>query len=232
MGVVFFAARLISPVLVLILHAVGSMALRRQRINEMTIESLARVLPHDHQVTVDGFRAAMRQLAGGVSIVTVGQGSEISGMTATSVTSLSAEPPRLLVCINRAASSWPLLERHRSFAVNILDADQQDIADRFAGRHGVGGAARFEGAPWITLRTGAPVLPTALAALDCRVEEVIERHSHAIVIGDVAAVRVHDRGAALAYWRGDYVALDREDDAIRLAEVSLPLSRFSGPKAG
>lgn len=179
-------------------------------------------------VTSEGFRAAMRQLAGAVSIVSVGRGAEISGMTATSVTSLSAEPPRLLVCINRTASSWPLLERHRSFAVNILDAHQRHIADRFAGRHGVSGAARFEGASWTALVTGTPVLATALATLDCRVEEVIERHSHAIVIGEVVAIGVRDQGAALAYWRGNYVALDNEEEAARLAaEVSVPRRRGS-----
>jgi len=66
------------------------------------------------------------------------------------------------------------------------------------------------------------VLTTSLAVLDCRVEEVIERHSHAIVIGRVVAERVRDHGAGLVYWRGDYVALDRDEDAARLAEVSLP----------
>ncbi|MCQ6458473.1 flavin reductase family protein, partial [Vibrio parahaemolyticus] len=89
-------------------------------------------------------------------------------------------------------------------------------ADRFAGRHGVSGAARFEGASWTALVTGTPVLATALATLDCRVEEVIERHSHAIVIGEVVAIGVRDQGAALAYWRGNYVALDNEEEAARL----------------
>ncbi|MDR3466293.1 MAG: flavin reductase family protein [Xanthobacteraceae bacterium] len=194
----------------------------------MTFDALARILPRDDEVASEGFRSAMRQLAGGVSVVTVGRGAEISGMTVTSVTSLSAEPPSLLVCVNRGASSWPLLEKHRAFAVNILNADQQDIADRFAGRHGVSGAARFDGARWTTLVTGTPVLADCLASLDCRVEEVIERHSHAIVIGRVAAVRAGERTAALAYWHGDYVALDRDEDAVRLADVSLPLARHRG----
>jgi flavin reductase (DIM6/NTAB) family NADH-FMN oxidoreductase RutF len=174
----------------------------------------------------DRFKSAMRQLAGGVSVVTAGRAGNISGMTVTSVTSLSAEPPSLLVCVNRQSSSWPLIESYGAFAVNILHADQQDIADRFAGRRGVSGAARFDGANWTTLVTGVPVLTDALAAIDCQVEEVIERHSHAIVIGRVVAARVAERTAALAYWQGDYVALDRDEDAIKLADVSLPLARF------
>jgi len=186
------------------------------------MNSLVRIPSPDIEVNANSFKNAMRQLAGGVSVVTVGRGTQISGMTVTSVTSFSADPPSILVCVNRSASSWPLLETYRSFAVNILNADQQDVADRFAGRHGVSGAARFDGASWSTLVTGVPVLDDALAAVDCRVEEIIERHSHAIVIGRVAAVRVEGRTAALAYWQGQYVALDHDEDAARLADVSLP----------
>jgi len=188
----------------------------------MTTNSLVSHLPAETDVTATRFRGAMRLLAGGVSVVTVGRDLQISGMTVTSVTSLSAEPPTLLVCVNRLASSWPLFQKHRAFAINILHAEQQDLADRFAGRHGVSGAARFEGIDWSTLVTGIPVLTDCLAAIDCRIEEVIERHSHAIVIGRVAAVRSAGRNAALAYWQGEYVALDHDDDAVRLAEVSLP----------
>lgn len=185
-----------------------------------------RIPAPDQDVSPANFREAMRELAGAVSVITVGRGAQISGMTATSVTSLSAEPPRLLVCVNRSASSWPLLERFGAFAVNVLGGDQQDIADRFAGRHGLSGAARFEGAEWTTLVTGTPVLTDSLTAIDCRVEEVIERHSHAIVIGRIAALHAGNRAAALAYWRGEYVALDRDEDAARLAAVSFPQSRL------
>ena len=72
------------------------------------------------------FRQAMRRLAGGVSVITVGSGADRTGFTATSVTSFSAEPPRLLVCVNREASSWSTLTDYRSFGVNLLGAEQQD----------------------------------------------------------------------------------------------------------
>jgi flavin reductase (DIM6/NTAB) family NADH-FMN oxidoreductase RutF len=65
----------------------------------------------------------------------------------------------------------------------------------------------------------------ALAAIDCEVEEIIERHSHAIIIGRVLDIAVSSRHAALAYWHGQYVAIDRDEDAIRLAEVSPPARR-------
>jgi flavin reductase (DIM6/NTAB) family NADH-FMN oxidoreductase RutF len=182
-------------------------------------------LPPDRGVSPDDFREAMRHLTGGVSIITVGQGSDITGMTVTSVTSLSVDPPALIVSVNRSASSWPLLKQRGSFGINILKADQSDIAERFAGKDGVAGAERFKGATWITRVSGTPLLAGALAAIDCEVEHVVERHSHAIVIGRPLDLLVSPRTAALAYWQGQYVALDRSEDAIRLAEVSLPAAR-------
>ena len=146
-------------------------------------------------------------------------------MTVTSVSSLSVDPPTLIVSVNRSASSWPLLQRYGAFGVNILASDQIDIAERFAGKDGLKGAARFAGAEWTTRASGVPLLVGALAAIDCEIEEIIERHSHAILIGRVRDLQVSSRTAALAYWQGQYVAIDRDEDAVRLAEVSLPPAR-------
>ena len=163
----------------------------------------------DHQVSPDDFRRAMRQLAGGVSVITVGRGNDITGMTVTSVSSLSVEPPTLIVSINRESSSWPLLRQHGFFGVNILTADQLDIAERFTGKGGLKGADRFTGAQWAAGVSGVPLLVGALAAVDCEVEDIIERHSHAIVIGRVLELQQSARSAALAYWQGQYVAIDQ-----------------------
>jgi flavin reductase (DIM6/NTAB) family NADH-FMN oxidoreductase RutF len=179
----------------------------------------------DREAASADFRAAMRQLTGGVSVITVGRGRDITGMTVTSVSSLSVDPPSLIVAINRSASSWPILKRDGFFGVNILNADQIDIAERFAGKDGIKGADRFAGAEWVTRVSGVPLLVGALAAIDCEVEDIIERHSHAIVIGRALDLRLSPRSAALAYWQGQYVAIDRAEDAIRLAEVSLPAAR-------
>ena len=168
------------------------------------------------------FRGAMRHLTGGVSVITAGRGSEITGMTVTSVTSLSVDPPTLIVSINRDASSFPLVKRLGAFGVNILNADQIEIAERFAGKGGLKGASRFAGAEWFTAASGVPLLADALAALDCEVEEIIERHSHGIVVGRVRQMRSSAREAALAYWHGRYVAVDQDEDVARLADVSVP----------
>jgi flavin reductase (DIM6/NTAB) family NADH-FMN oxidoreductase RutF len=188
---------------------------------------VVRNIRFDREVSSEAFRGAMRHLTGGVSVITAGRGRDISGMTVTSVSSLSVDPPALIVSINRAASSWPLIERHGFFGVNILTSDQVDIAERFTGKDGLKGTDRFAGAEWTARVSGVPLLAGALAAIDCEVEETIERHSHVIVIGRVLDVRVSTRGGALAYWHGQYVAVDRDEDAIRLAEVSLPAPRGS-----
>ncbi|EIG58809.1 MULTISPECIES: flavin reductase family protein [unclassified Bradyrhizobium] len=168
------------------------------------------------------FRGAMRHLTGGVSVITAGRGKDITGMTVTSVSSFSVDPPTLIVSINRDASSFPLIRRYGAFGVNILAADQLEIAERFAGKGGLKGADRFAGARWVTAVSGVPLLVGALSAVDCEVEELIERHSHGIVIGRVRDVKNSTRNAALAYWHGQYVAVDQDEDAVRLADVSVP----------
>jgi flavin reductase (DIM6/NTAB) family NADH-FMN oxidoreductase RutF len=153
------------------------------------------------------FRSAMSGLAGGVSVITAGTGMERTGMTVTSVSSLSMEPPSLLVCINRAASTWPVLRRRGAFAVNILGASHRDVAERFSGKGGVKGAARYVGASWITLVSGSPILADALAGIDCEVEDALERYSHVIVVGRVLAVHRGENKEALTYRCGSYRTL-------------------------
>jgi flavin reductase (DIM6/NTAB) family NADH-FMN oxidoreductase RutF len=186
------------------------------------MNSLVRSVSIEAEVTSSDFRNAMRQLTGGVSVITAGRGRDVSGMTVTSVSSLSVDPPALIVSINREASSWPLVKRYGFFGVNILTSDQIDVAERFTGKGGLKGVDRFAGARWTTRASGVPLLVGALAAIDCEVEDIVERHSHAIVIGRVLDVAVSARTAGLAYWQGRYVAIDQDEDAAKLAEVSVP----------
>jgi flavin reductase (DIM6/NTAB) family NADH-FMN oxidoreductase RutF len=153
------------------------------------------------------FRAAMRKLAGAVSVLTVGVGDGRTGLTATSVTSLSVEPPTLLITINRSGSSIGPVLQERAFAINVLRPHHQAIADQFAGKGGLKGAERYQGGDWTRLETGAPVLADALAAFDCVLEDAIERHSHVIVIGRVVASRITESAQPLLYWAGGYRSL-------------------------
>jgi flavin reductase (DIM6/NTAB) family NADH-FMN oxidoreductase RutF len=152
----------------------------------------------------DLFKAAMRNLAGGVSVISAGRGEARSGLTATSVSSLSLEPPSLLVCLRRASATLATITAHRAFGVNMLSADHRHLAERFAGQAGISGAARFRDADWLTLSTGAPLLAGALAAVDCTLERLVEWSSHAIVIGRVRAIQMSGGAGPLVYWQGHY----------------------------
>lgn len=169
------------------------------------------------------FRSVMRRVAGGVSIITAGRDDDIAGMIVTSLTSLGTNPPRLLVSINRQASSFALIERYRLFGLSVLNADQQDLADRFSNA-GLKGKQRFEGTAWSPGSSGVPLLGGTLAAVECQVEEIIERHSHGIIVGRLLSMDLSHRLSGLVYWNGQYVEIDHDTDWNLLAEVSIPLA--------
>jgi flavin reductase (DIM6/NTAB) family NADH-FMN oxidoreductase RutF len=154
--------------------------------------------------TGESFRSAMRHLASGVSVITTGQGGQRTGLTATSVSSLSMDPPSLVVCISRTSTTLQAMRENRAFGVNFLAADHRELADRFAGRSNVSGAARYQGGEWITLVTGAPILADALAAIDCSIDTIMEWNTHAVVIGRVEAVHQPGSAQALVHWRCTY----------------------------
>lgn len=160
----------------------------------------------EHPVDADALKTALRNLGGGVSIITAGQGEARTGATVTSATALSVEPPRMMISLNRSSSTWPVVERFKHFCVNVVAPSHQDLANQFAGKGGLKGPDRYLGGEWITLVSGAPVLKDAAAAIDCEVEEAIERHSHVIVIGRVVGIRIHG-GGSLVYGNGQYVVL-------------------------
>ncbi|MCC2613731.1 flavin reductase family protein [Neorhizobium sp. Rsf11] len=154
------------------------------------------------------FKAAMRLLAGGTVVVTVGAGDERTGFTATSVVSLSAEPPRLMFGISKTSSSWEVLCGSGTFAVNLLRDEDKPVADRFAGRGGVKGKDRYAGQEWRVRKTGVPTLTGAIAGFDCEVEEFLFRYDHVIVIGRVREAWTGSAAQPLVYWQGDYRSLE------------------------
>ncbi|MDH4442085.1 MAG: flavin reductase family protein [Rhizobium sp.] len=148
-------------------------------------------------------KAALRQLAGGVSIVTTGEGAERTGATVTSATALSVQPPRMLVSLNRSSSTWPILRTTGTFGVNVVGVGHRYLADQFAGVGGLKGNERYNGASWSSLVSGAPLLDDAVASIDCELEEAIERHSHVLIIGRVVGIR-QGAGLSMAYLDGRY----------------------------
>jgi len=151
------------------------------------------------------FWRVIGQRATGITVVTA-QGSDgPAGLLALSATHLTADPPTMMVAIDKRTSALaPVLESGH-FAVNFLPRDAEAEANAFSGRTEAKGADRFAEGRWTTLQTGAPVHAAALGVLDCTVEETLERHGVVLVIGRVVAVAVRDDGEPLVYFRGKYV---------------------------
>ena len=163
-------------------------------------------------VPPEHFINAMRQLAAGVSLITTSDGITRRGLTATAVCSVSAQPPHLLVCVNRSADAYALLRQTGVFAVNLLSIEQRALADRFAGRDGTAGEARFAVGRWATLVTGAPVLDDSLASFDCRTAHHVEAGTHGILVGAVEAVTLGSGATPMLYHDGDYGLVSRLGD--------------------
>lgn len=167
--------------------------------------SASRPFPlRQHPVDADAFKAGMRALAGGVTVITTCAEGRINGMTATAVCSVSASPPRLLAVINRETATHGLLERGAAFAVNILAGRQEHLASRFAGRL----ERPFEDVAFAPGETGCPLIEDALAAFDCRLHARHEAGTHSIFVGDVVAVRTRE-AEPLLYFGGAYRRLER-----------------------
>jgi flavin reductase (DIM6/NTAB) family NADH-FMN oxidoreductase RutF len=145
------------------------------------------------------FRDAMSRLGAAVHIVTSAGPAGKTGFTATAVCSVSDQPATLLVCLNRRAKSAPLLTQNGVFCVNTLGAAEEKLADMFAGRSGVHLDERFNVGEWTTLKTGSPVLASAVIAFDCRTIEIKAVASHNVVFGAIEAVRLGPSGPALVY---------------------------------
>ncbi|HVV42946.1 MAG TPA: flavin reductase family protein [Nitrobacter sp.] len=172
------------------------------------------------------FKSAMRQLVGGVTVITAGRGQDISGMTVTSFASFTADPPSVVVSVNRESSSWPLIERYRAFGANVLASGQLDMAKRFTSQSGLAGATRFQAIEWRSKATGAPLLVNSLVSLDCELCRFIEFHSHMLLVGNVVAVDMSSKcGGSLAYWNGQYVNVDSNEELRLMTEVSIPTAR-------
>jgi len=139
------------------------------------------------------FRNAMARFTNGVTVITTAESGTPFGLIATSVCSLSADPPTLLVCVNRSASAHDVILRAKVFAVNLLSADQKNVAQRFASEKG---PSRFDPAQWTAGKSGAPLLTGSVVSLDCKVIATHNGYSHTIFIGEITDSSTHDNPSA------------------------------------
>jgi flavin reductase (DIM6/NTAB) family NADH-FMN oxidoreductase RutF len=155
----------------------------------------------------DGFRHAMRRLATTIALITAGEGEGWTGMAATAVMSVCAEPPTLLTAVNRTASIHPVMSAGSHFCDNLLADRHKDMVGIFSGRKK--GLARFETGGWTAGLHGIPILPDALASLMCRTTMRIDVSTHTLFVGEVEHVVNHDEITPLVWVDGGFAAAAR-----------------------
>jgi flavin reductase (DIM6/NTAB) family NADH-FMN oxidoreductase RutF len=137
----------------------------------------------------DDFKQAMRRLAATIALVTGGTGDSWTGMAATAVTSVTADPPTILVAVNQSASLFPIVSENRQFCVNLLGPRHRELVGLFSSA--IKGKARFESGPWLPSEEGLPVLSDAVASLICTVTNTLEVGTHTLFIGEVDRIINH-----------------------------------------
>lgn len=151
------------------------------------------------------FRATLGRFASGITVITArdADGRDV-GMTVSAFSSLSLDPPLVLICIDNGASVAPVLEHCELFGINVLSDEQEPISRRFAEKE----VDRFEGVAYHRGQYGIALLDGALAQMECRVHARYPAGDHTILVGAVEGTAVHE-GHPLVYYRGGYGRLDR-----------------------
>ncbi|AZG16481.1 MULTISPECIES: flavin reductase [Cupriavidus] len=156
------------------------------------------------------FRDAMAGLGAAVNVITTDGVAGVGGCTASAVCPVTDDPPTLVVCINRASRNNAAIRENGRLCVNVLAAEQRDLAMRFADKD-LSLDERFACAEWARLATGAPVLRGAVSALDCVVESVTEVGTHTVFFCAVKAARTDTARAGLIYFGRDFHAVGAGD---------------------
>src|SRR4051812_18695347 len=154
-------------------------------------------------LTSDEFRDVISHFASGVTVITALNEGRPYGTTASAVTSLSLEPPMLLVCMNKLSETGRAVAHSKRFGVNILGANQVDLAERFARK----GGDKFAGVPITAGAGGEPLFEQALATLECRVAEETTGGTHHVFLAEVERGAARG-GAPLAYFKGEFGRLE------------------------
>jgi len=158
-----------------------------------------------HALRPDVFRQCMQRFCSGVALVTVARRRIWSGLAVSSLASVSANPPTVLVCVNRKASAHAALLASEAFAVNLLGEAHSGLVEDFSDP--ARRAARFRSPDWTVGQLGAPVLRTAAAVLECSLAEQVEWGTHTVLFGQVMEGWVGSADAPLVYGLGGVLRL-------------------------
>lgn len=173
-------------------------------------------MPEAPVIDPDRYRAVMGSFVTGVTVVTTLDGparpdapAQPFGTTVNSFTSVSLDPPLVLITVGRERSIHPVIGRTGRFAVNILGEDGQGLSDCFAGAPSAIPRSAFCGAAWHPSTHGTPLLEAAIAWVDCELERVIEAGDHTIYLGRVVDLATSERGDwPLLYYRREYLRIE------------------------
>lgn len=173
------------------------------------------------------FRQVIGNFMSGVVVITTSHDSTAHGATVSAVSSLSLDPPMLLVCLHAGSGTQEAVRLSGRFAVNILAEGQGWLAERFA--RPAAGTDKFEGVPYRTGYTGVPLLVDSLAVIECEVAEAVTGGTHRVFLGRVLHAEAIE-GSPLAYFRGKFGKLEIAQDAEAYQRIRrLVLSRALGP---
>jgi 3-hydroxy-9,10-secoandrosta-1,3,5(10)-triene-9,17-dione monooxygenase reductase component len=150
------------------------------------------------------FRHVLSHVPTGVVVITGAGGEGPAGLAVGSFCSISLQPPLVGFFCDRGSTSWPLVRASGAFCVNVLAAEQRELATRFARS----GGPKFDGLEHSpSPHTGSPVLPGVLAWIDCEIEREVELGDHILVVGSTLELAVADSSSPLVFFRGDYPPL-------------------------
>lgn len=145
------------------------------------------------------FRNALGHFATGVTVITSKVNDRLVGLTANAFSSLSLDPPLILVCIDKSSSSMEAFQMDQPFAVNILRTDQEEDCWRFSQKT----ADKFKGCSYTLSNDGIPIIEGNLATIHCTVHSILEGGDHYIVTGRVKDVFYDEQGEPLLFFRGE-----------------------------
>jgi flavin reductase (DIM6/NTAB) family NADH-FMN oxidoreductase RutF len=157
------------------------------------------------RLAADEFREVIGHFASGVTVITVEHDGQTCGSTASAVSSLSLEPPMVLVCMNRSSTTGRAIAEARAFAISILAEEHHALARHFATKH----PDKFAGIEVVAGPLGQPLLSDALATLECEVVEMVAGGTHTVFLAEVGSATWRE-GSPLAYFRGEFGRLSSE----------------------
>ena len=157
--------------------------------------------PDEHRAS---FVTQMRMVPGPVAIICAANGGKRSGLAATAWNSLCADPPMLLVCVNKTASAHDIIAEANAFSLNLLPTTATETVSIFSAQRGLSGADRFLKGQWTDGALGQPLLEEAVVAFECKLEASHAYGTHTIYIGKVNDVRGKDGESPMIYLNGEF----------------------------